>query len=360
MVRLLLVQILFLVVIFAPDSEAVLIAGSDGSINTTAPDPDPGFSNVGDMAGLTGVYVRNGWVLTANHVGIGPIRLAGVLYDPIPGSEVRFSSSDPPTAPNADLIAFKLEERPPLPDLVLVSTPPSYLDRVVMIGNSQLRGDATSWMGFDGWLHGGVREIRWGTNRIDYTNEFDGNRNTYFFATTFTDLSGQSRNDPEAQGIEGDSGGAVFRWTGGTSELLGILYARGSALSEQAGQPAGTALYGNVTFVADLDFYRTQILDVIDQPDCDDGIDEDADGLVDYPEDPGCTDPSDDDEQDKTLVCDNGLDDDLDGLFDFPDDDGCLDSLDTSEVPEPGFSVAMAIGTCGLALASRRRIRAIC
>ena len=35
------------------------------------PAADPGFANVGVINQLSGVYVRNGWVLTANHVARG-------------------------------------------------------------------------------------------------------------------------------------------------------------------------------------------------------------------------------------------------------------------------------------------------
>jgi len=49
---------------------------------------------------------------------------------------------------------------------------------------------------------------------------------------------------------------------------------------------------------------------------CDDGIDNDGDGLSDL-EDPGCDDEIDDSERSPALVCDNGLDDDLDGSTDF-------------------------------------------
>jgi hypothetical protein len=56
---------------------------------------------------------------------------------------------------------------------------------------------------------------------------------------------------------------------------------------------------------------------------CDDGSDNDADGLTDFPDDPGCEDTSDATEQSAALVCDDGLDNDGDGLVDHPEDPGC-------------------------------------
>jgi hypothetical protein len=55
---------------------------------------------------------------------------------------------------------------------------------------------------------------------------------------------------------------------------------------------------------------------------CDDGVDNDGDGLVDFPEDPGCTSADDPDETDASLPCDDGIDNDGDGSIDTADP-GC-------------------------------------
>ena len=51
-------------------------------------------------------------------------------------------------------------------------------------------------------------------------------------------------------------------------------------------------------------------------PACSDGIDDDGDGLVDYPQDPGCKN-ADDYASVESPVCQNGVDDDGDGRVDF-------------------------------------------
>ena len=70
---------------------------------------------------------------------------------------------------------------------------------------------------------------------------------------------------------------------------------------------------------------------------CDDGLDNDGDGLTDFPADPGCTDASDDDETDAPPVaqCADGIDNDKDGLIDFPDDPGCVNANDNNESNAP-------------------------
>jgi hypothetical protein len=74
---------------------------------------------------------------------------------------------------------------------------------------------------------------------------------------------------------------------------------------------------------------------------CADGLDNDSDGKIDFPNEPGCTSTSDDDESDicPTMpmnpacpACGNGLDDDTDTTTDFPSDFGCSSASGTTEV----------------------------
>jgi hypothetical protein len=325
--RSLLMTILLGLALTAPyQAAAVLISTGDGTGNTTPPGSDPGFQNVGVVNGLTGVYVGNGWVLTANHVGEHPILLLGVSYDPVPGSSVRLQNPD---ATLADLIAFKLRKDPPLPALTLATGAPSTKTLVTIVGYGVNRGTATTWSGIDGWNWGSGRAIRWGTNRIASVGDLVFG--TQSFAFDFDQNPSGPPGQDEADVVVGDSGGAAFTGSGGSAELIGILFARGSFLN----QPDRTSLYGNVGYASDLFQYRNAILALVDQPDCNDGLDEDGDGLADYPDDPGCTSALDTDEQESTLVCDNGIDDDNDDRIDFPEDLGCSDGLDTSERGAP-------------------------
>ena len=54
-------------------------------------------------------------------------------------------------------------------------------------------------------------------------------------------------------------------------------------------------------------------------PECNDGVDNDRDGKIDYPDDPGCTDTEDDDETDPNMQCQDGIDNDGDGDADSAD-----------------------------------------
>ncbi len=77
---------------------------------------------------------------------------------------------------------------------------------------------------------------------------------------------------------------------------------------------------------------------------CADGMDNDTDGTGDYPADPGCDSPEDDDEADPATrpTCADGMDNDGDGLSDWPMDPGCMAASDADEadVCVPGLPIA--------------------
>lgn len=328
---------------------AALIATGTGTGNTTAPNPDPGFGRVGIVNGLSAVYLRNGWVLTASHVGTATFWLGATGHEPVPGSTVQLRNPD---STLADLIAFKLATRPALADVALADTPASVSTLVTVIGHGADRGTATTWNGIGGWTWAGSHAMRWGTNHISGVDLFG--RATSAFAITFDEIPNAPAGQYEADIVVGDSGGGAFTGTGASAKLVGILFAR----STYGGQPANTSLYGNIGMIADLYAYRDEILAVVDRPDCNDGLDDDRDGLVDYPGDPGCAMGGDSSERSAAFQCDNGIDDDGDFAIDFPGDAGCLHPTNAIEAPEPGLALSLGFGALVLATAARKRPRA--
>ena len=360
------------------EAESVLISTGNGFENNTPPtndplDPrypsspgDPGFYHVGVVNGESGVYVRNGWVLTAAHVGVHKIGLKRVIqgvlqtviYDPVPGSGVQIGSP-------SDLLAFKIiGPNPPLPDLAITNSATIVGTSVTIVGNGITRGTPTTWdLGtpsplddLDGWNWGNNRIIQWGTNQIDKIDAdtfYETDPKTEAFSILFDE--GNPEGLHEAMGITGDSGGAAFTGSGGSAELVGIILLR---LSYNVPlQPTNTSLYTNGNVIADLFAYRSQILAIIDQPSCSDGLDDDGDGLTDYPSDPGCTNALDSSERGASYQCDNGIDDDGDGFLDFPNDPDCLGPTDETEAaPAPvptGMLGASILTLCMLALTAR-------
>jgi hypothetical protein len=159
----------------------------------------------------------------------------------------------------ADLVLFRVDPAPDLPELPLREEPLYFGIRVTLIGHGQGRGEAIKSPGIVGFRWKPPAVKRWGTNRV-YASGIDvtapNNQSiTRCFQTDFS----QHGTPDEAQAAVGDSGGAVFAESLQGWELAGVLV----SIGEAAEQEPKTALYGNVTNAADLSYYRPQILRVI-------------------------------------------------------------------------------------------------
>jgi len=113
---------------------------------------------------------------------------------------------------------------------------------------------------------------------------------------------------------------------------------------------------------------RSQVESELVFPLCDDGVDNDRDGLTDFPDDPGCDSATDDSEKSTAHECDDGIDNDGDGLIDYravdfgaaglyADRDPECDMPEAIEVPEPSVALLLASGVTGLVLLGHRRSR---
>ena len=99
-----------------------------------------------------------------------------------------------------------------------------------------------------------------------------------------------------------------------------------------------------------------QFQTVATTPACQDGLDNDGDGLTDFAGgDPGCDSAGDLGEHAVGLPCDDSLDNDGDGLRDYPADPGCAAPDSPSELPEPGQLPCLLAGISLLYGLTRRR-----
>jgi len=242
---------LALLLLTTPAICALVVESDAGDANTRAPAPDPGWANVGLRGGTAAIYLGNGWVITANHVGAGDVVLGGVTHHALPDSAIRLGRGSGP--PVTDLVVFRIEPRPELPALPIRPTPPKVGDRALLIGSGCDRGERTSWNGQTGWTWGPHSTLRWGTNLVAAVG-LDlraAESITPGFAVRFD--ARETRY--EAQAAMGDSGGAVFVPREGRFELAGVLI----AIAGFPGQPPNTALYGNLSTAADLSVFRDSL-----------------------------------------------------------------------------------------------------
>ncbi|MEY4489763.1 MAG: hypothetical protein RIQ79_2271 [Verrucomicrobiota bacterium] len=262
----------------APGLHAVILATGDGTQNTTGTGAGLGWDYVGTVSFGSGVYLGNyggdNWVLTAWHVGEGSFTLGGTTYGAVANSSVRVQNAD--TSPT-DLCLFKINGNPGLAAIPISATSPTLGTYAKMIGAGRDRDTTlTEWSvtgtspdytwsevpsggNAGGYKWAPTRAMRWGENTLDAALSFNaGYGNVEGLATDF-DYSVQ-----QAQGASGDSGGGVFTYNLSTSmwELTGLMLAIGS----YDNQPGGTAVFGNVTYLADLSSYRDNIFTTLPLP----------------------------------------------------------------------------------------------
>ena len=89
----------------------------------------------------------------------------------------------------------------------------------------------------------------------------------------------------------------------------------------------------------------------VSAPQCNDNRDNDNDNLIDFPNDPGCANLADDDETNAVVLpvvaqCSDGMDNDNDNLIDFPADAGCDNPNDVNEV-DGAAPPPPAVAQCG-------------
>lgn len=268
--------------LLALPAQAVVNSGDPGG-NRSAPSgddgepSDPGWDYVGEVSFSTGVYLGDGWVLTAKHITAGNFKFNGRTY--------KWDTAPAKPVPGADLHIFRLLEWPDeddFPPLKIVDMPPSPSQLLVMIGLGKGSEDELtywkvdqsvqpwSWTQVDNRAEGNAAGIlapkrpvkAWGTNRASAFNKHP--KIGEFFITDFSEAPPQATAF-EAQAVSNDSGGPVFvQGRDGQWYLCGIMVTVNRLFP---GQPMvkppniQSAVFGNQTIVIDLSAYRDFIYD---------------------------------------------------------------------------------------------------
>lgn len=286
-------------------AQALIFSSPDSEPEDASPADFPFWENITQRRyeGPSVIYLGAGWALTARHVGIGEIMLEGESFLP------NFRSGHTLMNVNgtaADAIVFQLDpdaDLPELPILPLASFAPLPGEEVMLIGFGRERGQVIEWhdegrtrFGF-AWSERGSK--RWGTNRIasNHTVLVQQDWSTHALSFVFDPPHSESTTRYEAQAAMGDSGGAVFVQRDGEWLLVGMMtsIAANGALADQI------TTYGDTTFAADISYYRSEILRWA-RPKCANEEDDDGDGKIDFPLDPGCDAPGDPDERDTNPI----------------------------------------------------------
>ena len=237
--------------------------------NTSPPENDPGWRNVGQHLGSPSVvYLGNGWVLTAAHVGPSIVKLEGQSFDPIAGSPTRVMNPD---GSPADLLLYKIDGDPQIPALRIATSSPQVGQEVILIAAGSSRSERITVFTEDRGIVDGFRwksgqTKRWGTNIIEGEPRSVQVDETVTTAVpiVFDRIESASGTRHEASAAKGDSGGAVFAQVDPLDPespwvLSGLIFSVASAPEH----PKESSFYGDATWVADLSQYRQGILESV-------------------------------------------------------------------------------------------------
>jgi hypothetical protein len=178
-----------------------------------------------------------------------------------------------------DLRLVRLASDPGLPSVTIAQTALTNANLgapvadVTFIGNGRTReANATTWNNLQGYLSMSDSTKRWGRNQIaSETDLFPGadndlrgtvnigsTENPRHIVSMFTKFDFNAGNY-EAQAVSGDSGSAVFHKNGAQWELIGIV----NTVYTYENQPGVSAFDGDYTSFADLTYYRSEILNLM-------------------------------------------------------------------------------------------------
>ncbi len=284
---------------------ALVFASPESEPRQTLPPDFPYWEHVTQRRyeGPSVIYLGNGFAMTARHVGMGEVFLRGEIVPPVAGSKRTLLNAN---GTPADAMIFELalpEGFVDLPLLPITREAPRAGEEVLLIGFGRGREkvvevttDGPSEFGFS-WSEKGSK--RWGTNRVSHVDEtlYQGSWTTHSFSLVFDPPGTAATSEFEAQASVGDSGGAVFVKRDGAWILAGMM----TSVTGYTRAPSRTSMYGDSTYAADLSTYRSEILHW-SRPACANEEDDDGDEAADFPADPGCETPGDQNERDRGLA----------------------------------------------------------
>lgn len=202
-----------------------------------------GWDYVGSVNNSSGIYLGNGWVLTAAHVGAGNFTLSGATYNAVAGSAQQVEAG-------VDLTLFQIATNPGLPTLTLADSTFSltpYSSQPVLIGY----GD------------GGSRTNKtWGQNTVTDINQTTpvSSGGVNYISTDFRMRYGQTYGNASgyagtgttsltffytnatnnATFLSGDSGGGDFVKVNGVWQLVGVNEAVDTSTSDSFSEQVST------------------------------------------------------------------------------------------------------------------------
>ena len=246
---------------------------SEAPLNNTAPTDDPGWDRIGISGVASGVYLGNGWVLTAKHTASTSFRINDKTYSAIAGSGKQLKNPEDNSL--TDLYMYQInvpvtDALSNLPVVDIASSSPNIGSTGILMGIGYIQNSQTpdydfkfGYPEYDSFtISTTERAKKWAYAQVLPTPIYDkplqlNIRHTF---NTVFDLTDESQTGNATQK---DSGGAFFAKNANNDwELAGII----NLIASDPSQEANTAANGNQTIYSDLTYFRDQILTTVPEP----------------------------------------------------------------------------------------------
>ena len=237
----------------APAADAIILYGLDNNGNTSDPATGVPWASVGSMSNGTGIYLGDGYVLTAAHVSsYASITFGSTTYN--------WDNGAATTIDTADLRVFRLSSIPTIGAVQLYTGTFELTNSATIIGTGLGRNPETAInTALVPWGDAATRAQRWGTNQP--TSFSNVNVNSYT-SNTINTILGSGAGANEAGLTLYDSGGAMFQKIGGVWYLTGVAaYVSGSTShsSTFGNEPPGLGSSGDTNSFIRISNYASQI-----------------------------------------------------------------------------------------------------
>ena len=257
----------------AAQANAVILLGKDNSANQSNPGTGVPWDSVGRLSNLdgsivggSGIYLGNGYILTANHVG----PFASVTFD---GSTFYTHDGVPPiqVAANVDMKILRLTTMPTVAAVTLLTAPSELVAPATLVGWGVGRNPASSVgatvVPWD--LDKNTIAKRWGLNAPKAIGNFGYQSGSYQGLITYLGSNSAvpaGLGNDEAAATLLDSGSGLFQQILGTWYLIGLTTGVDTYGTSTFGNDQPIDPNGDANYFARISSYDTQINALIPEP----------------------------------------------------------------------------------------------
>ena len=248
---------------------AVILYGLGNGANQSDPGTGVPYASVGKLSdGSTirgsGIYLGNGWMLTADHLGA----FNSITFDGV--TNYAWNGATPVTLGTSDMKLFRLASLPSVPAVPVYSGTGELFSPATLVGWGVGRnGSSPINTNSVGWGDDTTSAKRWGLNTpLAFANLNDGSHSYEAIRTVLGSSTGSPAGlgESEAAATMYDSGSGLFREIGGTWYLIGLTTGVEAGGTSVFGNDQTADPNGHFNYFVRVSNYQSSIMAIIPEP----------------------------------------------------------------------------------------------